>query len=72
MAGTADLAPDAGGELGRVDYGQSFIKNGFPGQSHVLGTWTMAGLAADVGFRKCVLLQIYACGVTAATFLDCI
>ena len=61
MAASAGLGPDARRKLRRIDNGHPLLENGGLGQCHVVGGWTVAGLAADARFREGALLQIHPC-----------
>ena len=50
VARSADLGPESRRKTGRVDDGQPFVKNRCLRQGNMVGTWTVASLAADARF----------------------
>ena len=69
VAGSADLGSESRRKTGRVDDGQPFVKNRRFGQGHIVGTGSVAGLAADTRFRERVLVQIDTHGMTTGAVL---
>lgn len=70
VAGAANLCPKARREMRRVNDGQSFVKDSLLGQRHVVGTGTVASLAADARFRERLCFKINAHGVATRAILD--